>query len=511
VKNLGKGVALAVMIGQLSQACGASDDKKKVRGTEPHAGQGGEGGGEAGGASEGGQFGAGAESGMTAAGLGGTAGDSSVAGAAGAGSAADCPSGFDECDGDLSQACEQALTELSSCGSCDTACTNAHGGIACEELACKVTSCDAGYDDCNGDPNDGCETALIGNDENCGACGRDCTSVGATCKVDSCGDIRMQTGVSIGTGNGPINDRAFAFSSTTGIANMTRTNSVVQLFPLDGSPGKVIWNSTNGESGNETLVIDGQEIFWAQRATPSIVRKKLATQASAALPTDAFFPEYLPAFLRLQGDYFYWITGDYFQPGYVYRRLRSAAANDPGTRIVNVAQGSSSTVSSIAAFAVTTDAIYWTTGDDSDPATLDNDIRTVPLIGGVPTSVPKVPGASNGAIREVFQPSFAAVGDSLYFARTVGTSPLNGIYRFKQGDAAPTKIAEADNVTTFAVGEAFVYYGLASQQGVWRAPLTGGQGVKVGQDYQTTIVGVDATFAYVAFVNAPSYFYKIFQ
>jgi hypothetical protein len=33
----------------------------------------------------------------------------------------------------------------------------------------------------------------------------------------------------------------------------------------------------------------------------------------------------------------------------------------------------------------------------------------------------------------------------------------------------------------------------------------------VGPSYQTTIVGVDDEFAYVAFVNQPSYFYKIFQ
>jgi hypothetical protein len=97
----------------------------------------------------------------------------------------DCPSGFAECDGDLSELCEQDLSEPGSCGGCDTACTNAHGGVVCEALACKPT-CDAGYDDCNGDPNDGCETALIDNAENCGACGRDCTSVGELCDGDGC-------------------------------------------------------------------------------------------------------------------------------------------------------------------------------------------------------------------------------------------------------------------------------------------------------------------------------------
>lgn len=33
----------------------------------------------------------------------------------------------------------------------------------------------------------------------------------------------------------------------------------------------------------------------------------------------------------------------------------------------------------------------------------------------------------------------------------------------------------------------------------------------VGQNYQSTIVGTDDQFAYVAFVNQPSYFYKIFH
>jgi hypothetical protein len=435
---------------------------------------------------------------------------SAVAGAAGA-APDECPTGFAECDGDLSDPCEQDLSELTSCGACDHTCSNEHGGIACEGLACRA-SCDAGYGDCNGDPSDGCETALIENDQHCGACGRDCTSVGASCTVDSCGDIPMQQNVSLGTGNGPFNDRAFAFSTDIGIANMTKLGSIVQLFPLDGSAGKVIWDTTGGESGNETLVIEGQEIFWAQRGTPPVVRKKLASAAPTTLPTDVFFPLYMPVYLRHQGDYHYWISGDFGEPGYVYRRLRSATSEIQGTRIMDVAQGSAT---SLSGFAVTSDAVYWVTSDDLNGGTTDNDIRTVPLTGGVPTSVPKVPGAADGVIKDfgnfTIIPNLTAVGDALYFARTIGESSLNGIYRYRQGDAAPTKIVEAENVTTFAVGEAFVYYGLLNQQGVWRAPIAGGQGVKVGQNYQTTIVGVDDEFAYVAFVNQPSYFYKIFQ
>ena len=504
---------LGAAVGLLSQSCGSSDEKKNVR--EPT-------GGEGGGAGEGGELtraggpaeNPGGQGGTPADPQGGAAGTVNVAGAAGAaGTSSDCPTGFGECDGDLSEACEQDLDSVDSCGDCETACSNAHGGISCENLSCKVTSCEAGYGDCNGDPNDGCETNLVSNDQHCGACARDCSSVGATCTVDSCGDIPMQQNVSIGTGNGAWNDRAWAFSSELGIVNMTRGNSVVQWFGLDGISSKVIWNLGTGETGNETLVIDGQDIYWAQRGTPNVVRKKALGAASVDLPTDVFFPDDLPAYLRRQGDYFYWISGEYGEPGYVYRRLFTAASSVPDAPpIVNVAQGAAF---NITGFAVTTDAIYWITGDDLNAGTLDNDIRTTPLTGGVPTSVPKVAGAADGQIKDIgnytISANLTAVGDTLYFARTVGQSTLNGVYRFKKGDAAPTKLVEFEDVSTFAVADAFIYYGNANNQGVWRAPLAGGQGVKVSQSYLTTVVGTDAQFAYVGFVNQPAYFYKIFQ
>jgi hypothetical protein len=129
--------------------------------------------------------------------------------------------------------------------------------------------------------------------------------------------------------------------------------------------------------------------------------------------------------------------------------------------------------------------------------------------------VPKVPGASDGQIKDfgnyTISANLTAVGDTLYFARTIDQSTLNGVYRFKQGDAAPTKLAEFEDVSTFAVANDFIYYGNSNNQGVWRAPIAGGQGVKVSQSYLTTVVGTDAKFAYVAFVNQPAYFYKIFH
>lgn len=253
----------------------------------------------------------------------------------------------------------------------------------------------------------------------------------------------MQENVSIGIGNGPFNDHTFAFSAEVGIANMSRTRSVVRFFGLDGTTSKVVWNTAGGNSSNETLIFEGQDLIWAQQGIPNVVRKKAVSAQPAALPTDLFFPEDLPVYFRSQGDYYYWISGDYGEPGYVYRRLRSAASDVAGTRIVDVAQGYAQDISG---FAVTSDAIYWVTANDYNAATLDNDIRTTPLTGGVPTSVPKVAGASDAQIKDLGNftiiPNLTAVGDAVYFARTIGESTLNGVYRYRQGDAAPTKIAE---------------------------------------------------------------------
>lgn len=504
-KTFGLGL-LGIVVALLPQSCGSSDGKKTVR--NPGAGgEGGAGGDPSLSASGGEAPGGGGNASVPVVGGGGAGG---AGGAGGVASTPDCASGFAECDGDLSDACEQDLSDPAACGGCDISCTNAHGEAACVEQTCAPT-CDDGYADCNGDPNDGCETPLVDNDEHCGACGRDCTSVGATCAVDTCGDIRMQEDIPIGPG-GPFNANAWTFSPVHGIFHMTRTNGVIRQFPLDSSAYRTIWNTVSALSGNESLLVDGDDVLWAQHGTPSVVRKKAVAAAEVALPADAFFPEYCPVYLRSQGDYYYWISGENGEPGYVYRRLRTAVQAEKGTKIVSVAQGSAA---SISGFAVTTDAIYWITSDDLNAATTDNDIRTVPLTGGVPTSVPPVAGAADGVVKDGTNATMGvhltAVGDTMYFARTAGDSALNGVYRFRKGDAAPTKIVEAENITTLAVGNQHVYYGMLLIKGIWRAPLVGGQGEQMSEDFVTRVLGVDDKFAYATFINTPAFIYKIFQ
>jgi len=99
-----------------------------------------------------------------------------------------CAAGFADCDGDPSNGCETDLGTLSSCGACGSVCQLEHATAECDNELCDVASCDPGFDDCDGDPKNGCEADLT-RPETCGACSVQCDANGgvATCTAGVCG------------------------------------------------------------------------------------------------------------------------------------------------------------------------------------------------------------------------------------------------------------------------------------------------------------------------------------
>lgn len=86
-----------------------------------------------------------------------------------------CEPGWEDCDGDPFNGCEQDIaTDATHCGSCTGACSSVNGSPACQNGQCTI-SCAAGWGNCNGSVDDGCETSLSSNSNNCGACGRGCS------------------------------------------------------------------------------------------------------------------------------------------------------------------------------------------------------------------------------------------------------------------------------------------------------------------------------------------------
>ncbi|AUX28922.1 MULTISPECIES: hypothetical protein [Sorangium] len=106
-----------------------------------------------------------------------------------------CEPGFADCDGSYENGCEtNTATSLSHCGGCGEVCTIAGGAPKCEGGECKVRTCNSGMGDCDGDPDNGCETNVNANQTHCGACaaagGVNCNTIyanaTATCQSGAC-------------------------------------------------------------------------------------------------------------------------------------------------------------------------------------------------------------------------------------------------------------------------------------------------------------------------------------
>ncbi len=112
-----------------------------------------------------------------------------------------CPSGQTLCvstnDG---QVCTDLTMDNKNCGACGHACpgsTNpsSHGFPRCEQGFCTY-ECEPGYADCDSNPSNGCETNLMVNTGNCGACGNRCdASEGQPCIEGKCLMVECDGGV----------------------------------------------------------------------------------------------------------------------------------------------------------------------------------------------------------------------------------------------------------------------------------------------------------------------------
>ncbi len=65
-------------------------------------------------------------------------------------------------------------------------CTNAHGPTACTSGVCTPT-CITGYANCDGNPNNGCETDTNTDPNHCGSCTTACGASGPSCNSGACG------------------------------------------------------------------------------------------------------------------------------------------------------------------------------------------------------------------------------------------------------------------------------------------------------------------------------------
>lgn len=123
-----------------------------------------------------------------------------------------CDLGYDDCDGDLANGCEAALDSPERCGSCDVSCVrdDLHFLAQCTDPLTSTcgTSCAAGYGNCNDDSTDGCETPLS-TPTHCGACNVSCVGDAVVNGQGFCADAATsQCGVTCEAGYDDCNGDA---------------------------------------------------------------------------------------------------------------------------------------------------------------------------------------------------------------------------------------------------------------------------------------------------------------
>jgi hypothetical protein len=106
---------------------------------------------------------------------------------------AGCEPGYDNCDrsetdGGYENGCEtNTATDKENCGGCgemgidcDDAFESLNATGQCVASACEIDDCFDNFDDCDENPNNGCESDLRSDEGDCGECERECSTSGTT-------------------------------------------------------------------------------------------------------------------------------------------------------------------------------------------------------------------------------------------------------------------------------------------------------------------------------------------
>ena len=91
-----------------------------------------------------------------------------------------CDIGFEDCNMNPMDGCEQNVRLPDHCGTCTNVCNLPHvDTYSCDTGSCGIAQCATGFADCNGVPSDGCETSIADDESNCGMCNRMCPTTPA--------------------------------------------------------------------------------------------------------------------------------------------------------------------------------------------------------------------------------------------------------------------------------------------------------------------------------------------
>ncbi len=100
-----------------------------------------------------------------------------------------CGAGKADCDSSAANGCETFTNDdIDNCGGCMQPCAPADATGQCSGGSCEVAGCDPGFENCNGEHDDGCEVNLNSDPLHCGSCANVCSTLNGTagCSGGTC-------------------------------------------------------------------------------------------------------------------------------------------------------------------------------------------------------------------------------------------------------------------------------------------------------------------------------------
>jgi hypothetical protein len=360
------------------------------------------------------------------AGAGASTGDGGHTTASGGfGGAEPCRPGFFDCDADAANGCEtDTRSDVGHCGACAVTCESGwYSTPACVAGVCSA-NCDDGFDDCNGEPADGCEqvansscgaavTTLAAGQGGPFAIALDESNVywlnnnagqgGEVMKVALAGG----TPVILGTSPGNVQDLAVGPS---GAYWTDYDNGVLRVDLGGGTPATV-----DSELGAQGIALDAAYVYWTRSVGFSdITRAPLSGGASTALASQQTVPwriavddqnaywtgmdsggngwvvmkvslaggvpeqlasgQGLPWGIAVDGTSVYWVSAGTVERGFVDGMIMKIALTDGQVAVLATDLGWPTEIAVDGAHA------YWTNSNDGT-------VMRIALEGGVPAAV----------------------------------------------------------------------------------------------------------------------------
>lgn len=373
-----------------------------------------------------------------------------------------CNAGFDDCDGNPANGCEgKTSSDAANCGKCGDPCgaTNTTSPALCMAGKCAFT-CNAGFAHCGTTNATGCETSIEKDPLNCGACGHSC--LGGACTNGKCEPFQL---ASTSQPSGLAVDKTHVYFTAPSLGSIDRVQRDGTCMPASPCPqafaGAGAGDPLTGQTRGPTAIVsDGTDVYWTADAAGLVV-KRSATLPPGPLKTLGSATSTNPGYLALGGGKLWWTIGF------------ANVDNAPHVRGVNPDATGLTTVASygapIAQFAgrggVATDgtSIYW--ASEKVSAVYHAAFADPPCNEGASGAVPCKTyggGASN--------PYGVAVDDTFVY----WTEPNTGTVKRapKAGGAASFIATNQDQPQAIAVMGTFVYWGnsLATAGSIRRAP-----------------------------------------